>query len=115
MYTRGTGGVLSGILSGYSRGYSRRARLSASRSSRVLKRKLRGTHRVLGRARVRYRHGTDVVPTRFNAAPTRYCGVLMGISRGTVGVLGVPRGTEGVLGGTKGILGPRRGSEVRVH
>jgi hypothetical protein len=67
MYPRGTWGTPK-VLSGYSTGYVRRARLRITRSS-VLKRQLRGTHRVLGRARARYsaryRRGADAVPTRY--------------------------------------------------
>jgi hypothetical protein len=131
VYTRDAGGVLRAtwgtleVLSGYSRGYFTCTRLSTRRSFLYSSDELRGTQRVLGRARAvltrckrgagavptRCRRGADAVATRYrcglnavptwcrrgtNAVPTRYrCGVPAGVPRGYRAVLGPRRGSWG--------------------
>jgi hypothetical protein len=74
---------------------------------------------VLGRARARYQRGSDAVPTRYRRSGDA---ILLSYHGGFEAVLGLylggtmgARGYRGVLGGTDGVLGPRRGSEVRLR
>ncbi len=112
--TKGTNGVLTW--------YLRRARLSATRFFPVLKRRLRGTQRVLGGARARYRRGTNAVPTLYrrgadavptwrrrgaDAVPTRYLRSSHGVSGGYSGYSRGTRGYRGCAGSSPGVPGVR--------
>jgi hypothetical protein len=92
----------------------------------VLKRRLRGTQGVLGRARARYLRGIDAVPMRcrraVDAVPMR-CrrgadAVLAEFSRGFRGIQRVPRGYSGYRGcasSSTGVSGARACASVCVR